>query len=66
MPEQWLCFIYQYGLGGLFFLFTILVAIRHQTLNFRTYNGKIVLWLIIFGFVFSMSVHALWIYLVMR
>lgn len=66
VPEHWFCFIYQYTIGGAFFLFCVIAALRCQTLNFKTKNGRITLSLIIGGFIMAMSIHAIWIYYVAK
>ena len=64
MPEHWLTFVYQYGLGGTFFAFTTFLAVRAGVLNLKANNGKIIFALIVDGFLLFMGMHALWIYLV--
>lgn len=61
MNEQWLCYVYQYGVGGVFFFGSIVLAVKSgaHVLTDRI-NRSVVAGLVIGYFAF-MLIHGLWI-----
>ncbi len=66
IPEPWQCYIYQYGIGGLFFLFTAIVAIHGKTVRLNTHSGRVTFSVVVGGFLLAMAVHAIWIYSLLK
>jgi hypothetical protein len=61
--RTWLPFIYLYGVGGIVFIVGMFLILRTKALRPTYYRHKKWLWLLLYGFFFWMSLHALFIYL---
>tara|TARA_Y100000814_G_scaffold260605_1_gene211401 strand:+ start:704 stop:916 length:213 start_codon:yes stop_codon:yes gene_type:complete len=61
--RTWLPFIYLYGVGGIVFIVGMFLILRTKALRLNYHRHKKWLWLLLYGFFFWMSLHALFIYL---
>mgnify|MGYP001186648785 CR=1 FL=1 len=55
----WLPFIYLYGFGGLLFFAGIVITIKAGSFDLRRYKHKKWMWVLLFGFVWYLMMHAL-------
>jgi hypothetical protein len=61
--RTWLPFIYLYGVGGIVFTVGMFLILRRKALRLSYHRHKKWFWLLIFGFVFWFSLHAIFIIL---
>ncbi|MCB1174909.1 MAG: hypothetical protein KDK39_15160 [Leptospiraceae bacterium] len=59
--DHWLPFVYQYSVGGLFFLVSIGIAVQKKAIDLRHTRSFAIILSLLLGLVFYMFVHALWI-----
>jgi hypothetical protein len=57
--HSWLPFIYLYGLGGLLFVFGIIITLKAGSFDLSRYSHKKWMWVLLFGFVWYLMIHAL-------
>ena len=62
MDENWICWLYQYGIGGAVFFSTIFIAKKTGAFPKGELERKNLSKTLILGYVFFLSVHAAWIY----
>jgi len=63
--QTWLPFLYLYGVGGIAFFLGLGLIIRTKALRRSFYQHKIWIGILLYGFFFYMSIHAVFIYLAM-
>ena len=63
--QTWLPFLYLYGVGGIAFFLGLALIVRTKALRRSFYQHKIWLGILLYGFFFYMSIHAVFIYLAM-
>lgn len=61
MPEKWIPFLYQYGVGGLLFFVTLWAAKRSGALKLDNYADLRLLAMLVGGFFAFLAIHGLWI-----
>lgn len=61
MAEKWLPWIYQYGVGGLFFFITLWIAARNGALRRGNRSDRSLFWALLAGFFAFSAIHGLWI-----
>ncbi|MBD3236536.1 MAG: hypothetical protein GF330_07520 [Candidatus Eisenbacteria bacterium] len=61
LPDHWLTYLYQFGVGGIFFLAGLLVIIKTGACDLRIRADRIWFSALIIGFVGLATVYALWI-----
>lgn len=61
MDEQWLCYAYQYSVGGLLFFSSLLFAVKSGAHSQKTVINRRLSGVLIFGFFLLAAVHGLWI-----
>ncbi len=59
MGTEWTSFFYLYGVGGLVFVGSLVLALRRGALDLKTSDGRKVLWFLILGYAAYMAFHAL-------
>ena len=66
MENPWTSYLYQYGLGFVFFLIGIWLILKTRACQFG--RGRDSFWfkVLIFGFIFFAGGHAIWIYLALK
>ena len=64
LSQHWQSIIYQYSVGGFIFFFIIFWAIKTKALKMSSAEDRGTLTVLIVGFIFFLSVHSLWTYLV--
>ena len=57
--RTWLPFFYLYGLGGFLFVLGIIITIKAGSFDLKRFNHKKWLWILIFGFVWYITMHML-------
>ncbi len=57
--HSWLPFIYLYGLGGILFIAGIIITTKAGAFDLKRAKHKKWMWILIFGFVWYLSMHAL-------
>ncbi|MBC8213578.1 MAG: hypothetical protein ISR90_05050 [Candidatus Marinimicrobia bacterium] len=57
--HSWLPFLYLYGLGGALFVFGIIITLKAGSFDLNRYVHKKWMWVLIFGFVWYIMLHAL-------
>ena len=57
--HTWLPFIYLYGLGGILFVFGIIITIKSGSFDLSRKAHKKWMWVLLFGFVWYLMMHAL-------
>ena len=57
--HTWLPFIYLYGLGGILFVFGIIITIKSGSFDLSRKSHKKWMWVLLFGFVWYLMIHAL-------
>ncbi len=62
--SHWLPFVYQYTVGGLFFVLGLYIAIQKKVLVLSNIQDKKIFIQLVVGLLFYGCVHGLWIYLV--
>lgn len=60
---NWPQLVYQYGIGGLFFLVTLIMCLRLGAADMRVPSDRRTVWVSVFGFFAYLGVHSLWILL---
>jgi len=60
---NWPQFVYQYGIGGVFFLVTLLACLRLGAVEMRVPSDRRTVWISVVGFFAYLGVHAAWILL---
>jgi len=61
--QTWLPFIYLYGVGGIVFTVGLFLILRTKALRLSYIRHKKWFWLLLYGFVFWFSLHAIFIIL---
>ena len=61
--NTWLPFIYLYGVGGIAFVVGMLLILRTKALEVSFERHKKWLWVLIYGFLFYVGLHATFILL---
>jgi hypothetical protein len=61
MAEKWIPSLYQYGVGGLFFVATLWLAARSEALRLNNHRDRWLFIALIGGFLGFLAVHGLWI-----
>jgi hypothetical protein len=61
MDEQWLCWLYQYGVGGLVFGVSIWLAARAGALPIDRYSRRGMLAILVAGYLGLAAIHGVWI-----
>lgn len=61
MPEKWLPWLYQYGVGGLVFFLSLWAAIRGGALKPKSETDRKLLIVLVAGYFAFLAVHGLWI-----
>lgn len=56
--NDWLPFIYLYGVGGIFFAVGLIIIVRSGALNFKIRHHRRWFWILIFGYCFFFVLHA--------
>ena len=59
--RTWLPFIYLYGVGGIAFLIGILLIVKTNALNLKVYKHRRWFTILLFGFFYYASIHAVFI-----
>ena len=57
--HTWLPFIYLYVLGGILFVFGIIITIKSGSFDLSRKSHKKWMWVLLFGFVWYLMMHAL-------
>lgn len=57
--HSWLPFIYLYGLGGILFVFGIIITLKAGSFDLSRYSHKKWMWVLMFGFVWYLAMHFL-------
>ncbi len=60
---NWPQLAYQYGIGGVFFLVTLVMCLRLGAANMSVPSDRRTVWLSVFGFFAYLGVHTTWILL---
>ena len=58
--ENWLSFLYLYGVGGLLFSIPILLSIKKKSLSLKKTKDRRLLGMLIFGYVFYFVLQGGW------
>jgi hypothetical protein len=66
MHENWLCWLYQYGVGGMVFVGTLGLAVWSQMLRPDVREDRWLLGMLLSGMAAFAVGHALWITAVLR
>lgn len=66
MNDTWLAWLYQYGIGGLLFLLTLVALFRAGAVRWHNLKNRIVVVTMVTGLVLFAAIHAAWIHLVSR
>ncbi len=61
MTGNWLCWLYQYGLGGLLFLGILGSAVQTRALRLDSPSDRRLLIILLIGFFAFLTIHGLWI-----
>ena len=61
--QTWLPFLYLYGIGGIAFLFGMLIIIKNRALRLNYPVHSKWVWILIYGFLFYASIHTLFIFI---
>ena len=64
--RTWLPFIYLYGVGGFAFLVGMSLIIKNNALNLSIPEHKNWLYVLFFGFIYYVSIHATFILIALR
>jgi hypothetical protein len=64
MDAKWLPWLYQYGVGGVFFFGTLILAIRAGALRLGDPADRRLFVLLVGGFFLFLAVHGSWVALV--
>ena len=59
--NPWTSYLYLYGFGGGFFMMGIFIILRTGSCKLGRGHDKLWFWVLITGFIFFATVHALWI-----
>ncbi len=62
IPEHWLTYLYQFGVGGLFFLGGLILIVRTGACNLKIRADRTWFGALIIGFLALATVYAIWIY----
>ncbi len=62
IPEHWLNYFYQFGIGGLFFVAGLMLIVKTGACNLKVKADRTWFTALILGFVFLASLYAVWIY----
>jgi hypothetical protein len=60
---NWPQLVYQYGIGGVFFLFTLVLCLRFGAANMAVPSDRRTVHISVFGFFVYLGVHSVWILL---
>jgi len=60
--HTWLPFIYLYGFGGVLFILGVIITLKAGSFNLKRKAHKKWMWVLLFGFVWYMMMHALLIW----
>ena len=63
IPDHWLTYLYQFGVGGLFFLGGVIVILKTGAYNLKTKADRTWFSALIIGFLALAAVYAFWIYI---
>ena len=61
MTETWLCWLYQYGIGGVVFFGTLGLAISTGALRWTQRRDRRLLVVLVAGFFAFLAIHGIWI-----
>jgi uncharacterized membrane protein len=61
MTNVWICWIYQYGVGGLVFFGTLVLALRAGALRLEQAIDRRLLTLLVAGYFLMAALHGVWI-----
>jgi len=64
MESPWICWAYQYGVGGLLFGASVLLALRAGALRLRHVPDRRLLFALAAALAGAMALHAAWIHAV--
>jgi hypothetical protein len=62
IPDHWLTYLYQFGIGGLFFLGGLIVILKTGACDLKTKADRTWFSALVIGFLALATVYALWIY----
>ena len=57
VDEMWFPYVYVYSIGGLIFIFGMILAFRSGAMNTATGRGRLILAILIGGMLFFMGLH---------
>lgn len=63
ISHTWLPFLYLYGVGGIAFIFGMILIIRSKALRITYERHKKWIYVLLYGFLFYAGLHAFFIYL---
>ena len=63
LPDHWLTYLYQFGVGGLFFLAGLVVILKSGACDLKIAADRTWFRALVFGFLGLAVVFAVWIYL---
>lgn len=62
IPEHWLTYLYQFGVGGVFFAGGLILIIKTGACNLKIKADRTWFAALIVGYIFLASLYAVWIY----
>ncbi len=62
IPEHWLTYLYQFGVGGFFFAAGLVLIIKTGACNLKIRADRIWFSALVAGYLFLASLYAVWIY----
>lgn len=60
VPDYWIPFLYQYGVGLFVFVAGLFIILRHRSCNVSRRDDRFWLGVLIFGFIWYAGIHFLW------
>lgn len=61
LPDHWLTYLYQFGVGGLFFVAGLFVILKTGACDLKIRADRVWFTALVLGFVGLATVYALWI-----
>ncbi len=62
IPEHWLTYLYQFGIGGLFFAAGLILILKTGACDLKIKGDRTWFGALIIGFLALAAVYAIWIY----
>lgn len=62
MDGPWLAWLYQYGIGGALFSFSLFVVFRSGAVRWHSSKNRILVISMILGLLLFAAIHAVWIF----